>query len=93
MIDTVQAVLLLVIILLTVLLVVLGVQVFFILRDFRRTLDKANRVLDNTEEITESVSQPINFISTILSGSQTISAISTISKLFMKTEKKPKTKD
>lgn len=93
MIDTVQAVLLLVIILLTILLVVLGVQVFFILRDFRRTLDKANRVLDNTEEITESVSQPINFISSVLSGSQTISAISTISKLFMKKEKKQKTKD
>lgn len=90
MIDTVQAVLLLVIVLLTILLVVLGVQVFFILRDFRRTLDKANRVLDNTEEITESVSQPINFLSSVLSGSQTISAVSSIAKLFMKKGKKTK---
>lgn len=90
MIDTVQAVLLLVIVLLTILLVVLGIQVFFILRDFRRTLAKANRVLDNTEEITQSVSQPISFLSNVLSGTQTLSTVSTILKLFMRKDKKKK---
>ena len=44
MIDTVQAVLLLVIVLLTILLVVLGIQVFFILREFRKVLSVTVRV-------------------------------------------------
>jgi len=75
MIDTVQAVLLIVIVLLTVLLTVLGVQVFFILREFRSTISKANRVLDNTEEITGSVSEPLSFLSSFLLGTRTISKV------------------
>jgi len=47
---------------------VLGIQVFFILRDLRKTISKANRVLDNTGEITESVSAPISGLSSILMG-------------------------
>ena len=40
MIDPAQAILFLVIIILTILLVVLGIQVFFILRELRKTLEK-----------------------------------------------------
>ncbi|HQY42433.1 MAG TPA: hypothetical protein PLA14_11695 [Ferruginibacter sp.] len=53
MIDTVQLILLLVIVVLAVLLVVLGIQVFYILKDLRNTLSKANRVLDNAGSISE----------------------------------------
>ncbi|MDO8657970.1 MAG: hypothetical protein Q7K55_04470 [Candidatus Levybacteria bacterium] len=75
MIDTAQAVLLFVIIILTSLLLILGVQVFFILRELRQTISKANKVLDDTGVITESVSGPISSISTLASGVKTGAAI------------------
>ncbi len=80
MIDPVQAVLLMVIILLTILLLVLGVQVFFILRELRRTIIRATRVLENTEAITESVSEPMSFISNLLLSTKSLSAIAKILK-------------
>lgn len=75
MIDTAQAVLVFVIIILTSLLLILGVQVFFILRELRQTIFKANKVLDDTGVITESVSGPISSISTLASGFKTGAAI------------------
>ena len=68
MIDTIQLVLLLVIVVLAVFLLVLGVQVFFILKDFRRTIWKFNRVLDDTESITSSIKKPVSSLSEIASG-------------------------
>jgi hypothetical protein len=68
--DTVQALLVAVVIVLTVLLVVIGLQVFYILRELRRTITKANKVLDNTESITESVSAPVSSFSNLLIGLQ-----------------------
>ncbi|OGH10310.1 MAG: hypothetical protein A2857_02595 [Candidatus Levybacteria bacterium RIFCSPHIGHO2_01_FULL_36_15] len=73
MIDTVQAVLLVVIVLLTVLLFVLGVQIFFILKEFKKTVERTNRILDVAESITEAVVEPVSFISTLLLGVKTIS--------------------
>ncbi|MBI2622763.1 MAG: hypothetical protein HYY87_02800 [Candidatus Levybacteria bacterium] len=68
MIDTAQAVLLFVVVILAVLLLILGIQVFFILRELRHTVSKANKVLDDTGTITESVSGPITTLSSIVSG-------------------------
>lgn len=68
MFDPAQILLFIVIITLTVLLLVLGIQTFFILRDFRKTISKANKVLDNTGEITESVSAPLSSLSSVLMG-------------------------
>lgn len=78
MIDAVQGVLLFVIVLLTALLVVLGIQVFFILKELRITLDRANKVLENTEVITESVSEPMSFLSGLISGTKSLSAIAKV---------------
>lgn len=78
MIDAVQGVLLFVIVLLTALLVVLGVQVFFILKELRITLDRANKVLENTEVITESVSEPMSFLSGLLTGTKSLSSLAKI---------------
>lgn len=75
MIDTVQAVLLIVIVLLAFLLIVLGVQVYFILKELRVTISKANKVLDNTESITESVSEPMSFLSSFLLGTKMASKL------------------
>lgn len=66
--DTAQAVLLFVVVILSILLCVLGIQVFFILRELRNTVTKANKVLDDTGVITHSVSGPISNLSTLTSG-------------------------
>ena len=76
--DPAQTVLFLVIIILTVLLVVLGIQVFFILRELRKTINKANKVLDDTGVITESVSKPISSLSTLAMGLKTGAKIAKI---------------
>lgn len=68
MIDTAQGILLFVVVVLTILLVVLGVQVFFILKEFRKTVRKANKVLDDTSVITESVSAPMSSFSNLSAG-------------------------
>jgi hypothetical protein len=69
--DTAQILLLIVVVILTVLLVALGVQVFFILREFKNTVAKLNKVLDDAGTITESVSTPIASLSTVLTGVKT----------------------
>lgn len=73
MIDPVQAVLLFVIVLLTVLLMVLGVQIFLILRDLRGTVRRTNRVLDHVDNLTENISEPFALLSGIFSSSGIIS--------------------
>lgn len=71
MFDPAQLLLFIVILVLTILLVVLGVQVYLILRDLRHTIAKANKVLDRAGEITESVSAPISSLSSIIMGLKT----------------------
>ena len=85
MIDPAQAVLFLVIIILTILLLVLGIQVYFILRELRKTIIKANKVLDDTGVITESVSGPISNLSTLAMGLKTGA---TVAKIFNLKNKK-----
>ncbi len=78
MIDVIQLIVLLVIIVVTVVFVILGIQVFYILREIRKTIMKANRVLDTTNSLTESVSVPISALSSVISG---LTAGSVVSKL------------
>jgi hypothetical protein len=68
MVDSVQLILLIVIVVLTILLVVLGIQVFFILRDLRQTIFKTNKVLDNADAITEDIEGPLAMISSLATG-------------------------
>ncbi len=68
MIDPAQMTLFIVIIVLTTLILILGIQVFFILRELRQTINKANKVLDDTGVITESVSGPISNLSNMATG-------------------------
>jgi uncharacterized membrane protein YqiK len=76
--DPAQTALFLVVIILTVLLVILGIQVFFILRALRITIDKANKVLEDAGHITESVSKPISSFSTLAMGLKTGATIAKI---------------
>ena len=84
MIDPAQTALFLVIIVLTVLLLILGIQVFFILRELRQTITKANKVLDDTGVITESVSGPISSLSTLAMGVKTGATVASILNLAKK---------
>ena len=90
MIDPVQAVLLFVIILLSILLVVLGVQVFLILREFKGTIRRANKVLDNTGVITEGISEPVSLISNLFSNTSTLGAVAKFIKILSHKDKKNK---
>lgn len=66
MIDATQFLLAFVILILTTMLTVIGIQVYLILREFRQTLSKANKVLDDTGVISESVSKPVSTVLNIL---------------------------
>lgn len=57
MIDVTQILIASVIVVLTATLTIVAIQVLFILREFRQTLKKANKVLDDTGIISESVSK------------------------------------
>lgn len=46
--------------------IILGVQVFFLIQDVRKTITKANRVLDNTNDITESITEPLSALSGVV---------------------------
>jgi hypothetical protein len=61
--DTAQLLLIIVVVILTGLLLILGIQVFLILQEFRRTLSKANKLLDDIETLTESIANPISQLS------------------------------
>jgi hypothetical protein len=86
--DSTQVILVVVVILLTILLVALGIQVFFILKEFRKTVSKANKVLDTTNSITESVSAPISSLSSIASSIKTgVSFVNLFKKIVSSDEK------
>lgn len=91
--DAAQVVLFIVIVLLTVLLIALGVQVFFILKEFRKTVSKANKVLDNTNVITQSVSSPISSLSSIATGIKTgVTFINLFKKIILNDDDKKRKK-
>lgn len=68
MIDFTQLIITLVVITITAMLSFLVYQVVRVLQEFRKTIEKMNKVLDDTGVISESVSKPINLVSTMLMG-------------------------
>lgn len=70
--DLSQIVLLAVIIVLTIFLVVLGFQVFFILKDLRFTLKRVNQLFDDANQLVTDVKKPIekagNFFTALTAG-------------------------
>jgi len=66
MIDFTQFIIALVVLALTVMLAFIGFQIGKVLQEFRKTIEKMNKVLDDTGTVSESISKPINLISSIL---------------------------
>lgn len=82
MIDTVQAVLLFVIVLLTILFIVLGIQVFYILKDLRQTVKRTNTILENVENLSNGVSGSFSSLSDMFGGASAINSIVKVVSLF-----------
>lgn len=76
MIDFIQIILLSVIVIVTVVLVVIGAQVYLFIKEARQSLIKANKIIENTQMITESVSKPL---SSLLSLSTSVKASTLLS--------------
>ena len=57
--DATQAILLSVAVVLAVFIVVVGIQAFFTLKELRKTLKKANKLMDNADDIVSQVKKPI----------------------------------
>lgn len=66
--DATQAIILSVIIVLTVFLIVIGFQLFFVLKEFRLTLKKSNRILDDTQDFITQVKKPIESANNIIAA-------------------------
>lgn len=88
MIDSAQLLLVIVVTTLTILLTAVGIQVFFILKEVRRSVEKMNKILDDTGTISESVAKPISSFSSSIGGLSGITGL--LGWLLTKRRKKPK---
>lgn len=83
--DVTQAILLSVIVVLAIFLVFLGIQVFFVLKDFRLTLRRVNRLFDNLDELSLEIKKPISSLGNIFTA---LTAGAGIAHLFKRLEDK-----
>ena len=86
--DPIQLTIIAVTITLTVLLVVLGIQVYYILKEIRASIQKTNKMLDDAGEVTGTVSEGITSMSGFLNGIR--SGISLITSLRHKDKEEEK---
>lgn len=66
--DFLQAALIFLILLLSIFLAIVGFQVFFILRDLKKALDRFNKILTSSEHIVEDVEKPVEVTSSLVTG-------------------------
>jgi hypothetical protein len=79
--DTTQVVIIVISCALTALLLILGTQVFFILKEIRRSIQKVNKMLDDTGKVTGSVSDGVVNMSGFINGLKAgVSAIASLKK-------------
>lgn len=87
--DYLQITLIIVLIVLTINLIVVGVYITLVLKEFRETVRKANRVLDDVGNVTDAVSRPVASLAGILSGvTDGVRAVKSISSLWDKSNYK-----
>ncbi len=88
--DFLQAALIFLILMLSIFLGITGIQVFFILRDLKKALDKFNTILQTGENIAEDIERPVAAASSLVTGVGA-QAVSTAAKALSKIIK-PKSK-
>jgi len=64
--DSAQFFLIIVVVALTALLIVVGFEVFLVFKEFKKTIEKVNKILDNTGLISESIAKSMFSISSSL---------------------------
>ena len=78
----IQTILVFILAILTINLIILGIYLILVLKEFRDTVKKANYVLDNVHEFTDHFSNPITTIAGIVSGvNESVKVIKGISNL------------
>jgi len=73
--DINQVLLIVVIVTLAILLCIIGVQVFFILREVQKSIQKMNKMLDDAGTISESIAKPIASLSGSIVGASGIAGL------------------
>lgn len=66
--EITQILLVLTVLVLTTILSIVGVEVFLILKEFRETVRKMNKILDDAGIISESIAKPVSGLSDLASG-------------------------
>ncbi len=90
--DFLQVALIFLILLLSIFLSITGIQVFFILRDLKKALDRFNAILQTGENIAEDIERPVAAASNLVTGagaSVAAGAVNVIRKM-IKSKPKPK---
>jgi uncharacterized protein YoxC len=54
---------------------ILSIQVWYILGEFRTSLTKVNKILDDTGEVTETVSEGVQSLSGVIEGVKSVSSM------------------
>lgn len=87
--DYLQIVLIFLIVLLSIFLTITGFQVFFILRDLKKALDRLNKIIETGQEIAQDVEKPVAVASTLITGLATgAKALTGLNKKEQKTKPK-----
>lgn len=63
--DLLQVILVLTIVVLTALLTVIGIEVFYILKDVRRLIDRVHNLVGDAEHVVDNVKKPTQMIASI----------------------------
>lgn len=72
--DFLQIALIFLILLLSIFLAITGIQVFFILKDLKKALDRFNHILQTGENIAEDIEKPVAAASDLVTGAGAIAA-------------------
>jgi hypothetical protein len=84
--ESAQLLLIVVVTTLTILLTVVGVEVFLILKEVKKSVEKINKILDDAGMISESVAKPIVSVSSSLGSLSGIAGL--LGLIFTKKRKK-----
>ncbi len=71
MLEAIQILLIIVITVLTIVLTIIGIQFFFILKEMRKSLQKANKMLDDGVSVSGVFAKSVTGFSGLLSGVKT----------------------
>ncbi|OGG24231.1 hypothetical protein A3A79_03525 [Candidatus Gottesmanbacteria bacterium RIFCSPLOWO2_01_FULL_43_11b] len=66
--DPIQLLIIVVTLILTILLVVLGIQMWFILKEIRISIQKMNKMLDDMQKVTGTVGEGVSNLGGVMSG-------------------------